>query len=147
MMKPALALDAALPFLWKAGAIASSGAAGAAAVLGDGAATVGLGVLSGVCAVSGAIFWRSQAGESVRADLFISVVMAFLLGFALGPFVGELGAIQSMRIFGLAPAGIERRILGGALVGLAMTPALRWLIGGGWNRLAKAFADRIGGGK
>lgn len=127
----------------KATAFAASGAAGAAAAFEDWRTAIALGLMSGVCGVAGAMYYRASQSESVGADLIISVVMAFVLGVALGPTLGEWIARELITWMHLNIGFVERRMLGGALAGLSMTPILRAAMAGG-KRLGEAIDRRSG---
>ena len=94
--------------------------------------------LSGACAISGALFFRAEDNEHPVRDSIITVVFPFLLGVAVGPFVGRW-------LFGLVPGAEEayqtplaEHMLGGLIAGVGVVPALR----AGIRRL-----NQIGGGE
>lgn len=122
-------------FLFTAAKVASqataAAAAGAAGALAQGAAaphmaiSAALLMLSGVCAVSGALFFRASDTEHPARDTLITIVFPFLLGVAAGPYFGHWA-------FGLVPHAdgayqtpLAEHMFGGCVVGLFMTPAAR----------------------
>lgn len=138
-------LELAGALAWKGGALAASGAAGTAVAVHDVGMALALSAVSGVCGVIGAMYYLARADETVRVDLIISVAMAFVIGASVGPGVGEVAAREVLRFFDVQVDIVNQRMIGGAFVGLSMTPALRWLIADGLAHLARSIAERIGG--
>lgn len=126
-------------FAWGSG-VAAAGAGAIAHA--DRPASAFFLILSGVCAMIGAIYYRAAEKESAIEDVLISVVGAFIIGVSIGPFAGAgLFAIAIAMISQIAPAfdgawqtPFAEAVVGGLGVGAIGTPALRAIA----NRIRRA---------
>ncbi len=123
-------------------AASMASAAGSAAMAGSGPTHVGIAAallfVAGVCAVSGALFYQSKETEHPARDTAITVVFPFLSGVGGGGFVGHYVMTHVPGADGLYRTALAEHIVGGLVIGVFLTPALR---------RASAWIDKIGGGQ
>lgn len=133
-----------------AGAAAAGGAGGAGIVLGELPLAIAMMAVSGVCACIGALYYRSQDEETIVRDIVVSLAMAFLVGAAAGAVAGAFLDSILFRAIGMHVSEIGQHMIGGAALGLILTPLTRGVLAGKIGDIAGAardFLDKIGGKK
>lgn len=143
-------LDAA-GWAYTASGSAMMSAAGAMAQLGEDPISIALMGVAGVCAIIGALYYRSSNNESALRDIAISIAMAFLIGAAGGGVAGAWLETHVFAFSGFHLTLIGQHMLGGAALGAVLAPLTRAVLSGkigGIFTAAKAFIETLtGGGK
>lgn len=142
-------LDAAGWALTALGSSAMS-AAGAMAQLGENPASLAMMGVGGLCAIVGALYYRSSNNETALRDIAISIAMAFLIGAAAGGVAGAWLETYVFRFTGFHLTQVAQHMIGGATLGGVLAPFTRALLSGkigGLFAAGKAFLETLTGGR
>lgn len=133
-----------------AGSTAAAASGGAGLATGDLPLAVAMMAVGGICAVIGALYYRSNSDEGIVRDVIASLAMAFMLGAAAGAVAGAWLDAILFQALGLHMTVIAQSMIGGAALGLALTPLTRGVLAGKVGDIlaaARDFLDKIGGKK
>lgn len=125
-------------------------AAGATAQLGESAASFAMMGVGGLCAIVGALYYRASQNETALLDIAISIVMAFLVGAAVGGVAGAWLEGYVFRATGFHFSQVAQHMIGGAVVGGVLAPLTRALVSGKIGAIltaAKQFLESVTGGR
>lgn len=133
------------------GSAVSAATGGAGLALGETPLAMAMMAVAGLCACVGALYYRSNATEGVIRDIIISLAMAFLVGAAAGAVAGAWFDQLIFDLVGLHFSAIAQAMIGGAAIGLILTPLTRAALSGQIGNIAgavRAFLDSLkNGGK
>lgn len=135
-----------------ASAAAISAATGGAGIaLGESALGFAMMAVAGICACIGALYYRSNAAEGIVRDIVVSLATAFMFGAAGGILTGAFLDGIVFNALGLHLSLIAQAMIGGAAIGIILTPLTRAALSGQIGNIAgavRAFLDSLkNGGK
>lgn len=137
--------------LLAAGTAVSAATGGAGLAFGETPLAIAMMAVAGICACVGALYYRSNAAEGIVRDIVVSLATAFMLGAAGGILAGAFLDGMLFEALGLHLSLIAQAMIGGAAIGIILTPLTRAALSGQIGNIAgavRAFLDSLkNGGK